>query len=475
LTRGARCAELFAFVAAGYRFDNPIAWTRKESQVSESAKLTGGSALLALVDLAGASIAAGVIARRRPVVGVLERIQADKRAITRLRRLRQQFGGRPVELRLPGRRIVVVTEPSDVGDILAETPTPFHPASWEKRHALDKFQPHGVLISRGPVRDQRRAINEAALDSAAALHHLSADFVEVIREEARVFATKVLERGELDAAEFTTWWWQLVRRIVLGDAARDHDAVTDDLWYLRKSGNWSFLGRSRVRRRERFFDQLYAYADAADPHSLIGALARLPASGAVDPVGQVPHWLFAFDAAGMATVRAAALLAARPEDRSRCETDDLEHPALRPFLRACVLESVRLWPTTPAILRELTTDTTFSGARFSAGSSVLITVPAFHRDPDLLPFANDFAPDIWLDGRAQQYPQLVPFSAGPAECPGRNLVLFVTSTVLANLLAQLHLEPEPNRLDTSRQLPATFNQFGVRLRASALASAVSGA
>jgi cytochrome P450 len=444
--------------------------------VPKSAQLTGGRALLALVDLAGASIAAGVIARRRPVVGVLERTQADKRAITRMRRLRQQFGGRPVELVLPGRRIVVVTEPSDVGEVLAATPTPFHPASWEKRHALTKFQPHGVLISRGPVRAQRRELNEAALDSAAALHHLSSGFAGVIREEAGTFAAKVLERGQLDAAEFTAWWWQLVRRIVLGDAARDDDAVTDDLWYLRKSGNWSFLGRSRARRRERFFDQLYAYADAADPGSLIGALAGLPASGTVDPVGQVPHWLFAFDAAGMATVRAAALLAARPGDRNRCETDDLDRPAVRPFLRACVLESVRLWPTTPAILRELTTDTTFSGSRLGAGSSVLIAVPAFHRDPDLLPFANEFAPDIWLDGRAEQYPQLVPFSAGPAECPGRNLVLFVTSTVLANLLAQLHLESESNvRLDTSRQLPATFNQFGVRLRASGLASTPSDA
>jgi hypothetical protein len=189
--------------------------------VAESAQLTGARALLALVDLAGASVAAGVIARRRPVVGLLERTQADKRAVTRMGRLRKQFGGRPVELMLPGRRIVVVTEPSDVADVLAETPTPFHPASWEKRHALVKFQPHGVLISRGPVRAQRREINEAALDSGAALHHLSSEFTQVIKEEAGAFAAKVRERGELDAAEFTAWWWQLVRRIVLGDAARD--------------------------------------------------------------------------------------------------------------------------------------------------------------------------------------------------------------------------------------------------------------
>jgi hypothetical protein len=262
----------------------------------------------------------------------------------------------------------------------------------------------------------------------------------MIAEEAATLADEALEAGRLDAAEFTRWWWQLVRRIVLGDVARNNNCVTDDLWRLRKSGNWSFLGLSHARLRERFFDRLYTYAEDADPHSLIGTLAQLPAHGSVGAVGQVPHWLFAFDAAGMAALRAVAILATHPEERSRCETGELEQLKLRPFLRACVLESVRLWPTTSAILRELTADTTFGeGARFASGSSVIAT-PAFQRDPDLLPFANDFVPDIWVDGRPEQYPQLVPFSAGPAECPGRNLVLFVTSTVIAHLLSMMRLE-----------------------------------
>ena len=94
-------------------------------------RLTGGSALLTLADLAGASIVAGVIARRRPVVGLLERVQADNRAIRRMQQLRGQFGRGPVELVIPGRRIVVPLAAEDVGRVLAETPTPFHPASWE--------------------------------------------------------------------------------------------------------------------------------------------------------------------------------------------------------------------------------------------------------------------------------------------------------------------------------------------------------
>jgi cytochrome P450 len=85
-----------------------------------------------------------------------------------------------------------------------------------------------------------------------------------------------------------------------------------------------------------------------------------------------------------------------------------------------------------------------------------------------LPFADEFVPDIWLDGRAQQYPQLVPFSAGPAECPGRNLVLFVTSTLLAHLFDKmdLALESAPG-LAAGRPLPLTLNQFGLTFTARA--------
>ena len=65
-----------------------------------------------------------------------------------MQQLRGQFGRGPVELVIPGRRIVVPLAAEDVGRVLAETAaTPFHPASWEKRQALEKFQPHGVLIS----------------------------------------------------------------------------------------------------------------------------------------------------------------------------------------------------------------------------------------------------------------------------------------------------------------------------------------
>jgi cytochrome P450 len=132
-------------------------------------------------------------------------------------------------------------------------------------------------------------------------------------------------------------------------------------------------------------------------------------------------------------------------------------------------ESIRLWPTTPTLLRERLKRP--SGAKrptvhLDAGASVLICVPAFHRDADALPFADVFTPDIWLDGRADTYPQLVPFTAGPAQCPGQNVALFATSTFLAQVLSRLELDLRSSpKLTPDEPLPVTLNHFGLRFGA----------
>jgi hypothetical protein len=389
-------------------------------------------------------------------------MQADSRAVVRMKRLRHEFGRGPVELVIPGRRMVIVLDPEDVGHVLAGAPTPFHPANVEKRKALQWFQPHGVLISEGPIRQQRRALNDVALESGSDLHSMAASFTEKITDEAGRLVADATARGHLDSSQFMKAWWRLVRRLALGERARDDELITDELMRLRKAGNWSFLSLPHYRMRAKFLEHLYSYVEDPEPGTLASAVAEIPASGAVDPVGQMPQWLFAFDAAGMALLRALALLATHPSELARARQDsaDPERPSLRPHLRSCVLESVRLWPTTPTILRDTTEDTDWRGMTVAKGAGLMIVVPAFHRDDELLPFAHDFVPDIWLDGTAQQYPQLVPFSAGPAECPGRNLVLFATSTMLANLLSALKFEQTSTpKLSPDEPLPMTLNQL----------------
>jgi len=54
------------------------------------------------------------------------------------------------------------------------------------------------------------------------------------------------------------------------------------------------------------------------------------------------------------------------------------------------------------------------------------------RDNQRLPFADRFEPALRLNEQAAGKWPLIPFSEGPAVCPGRHLVLLLTNTLLAS-------------------------------------------
>ncbi|WP_328810771.1 MULTISPECIES: cytochrome P450 [unclassified Rhodococcus (in: high G+C Gram-positive bacteria)] len=447
--------------------------TSTDDRPAVAPAVTGPRALAYAARLMGPSITSGVILRRPAAMALAEKVDADAATLAAMRELRLRYGSAPVQLALPGRTIAVVLDPADVRRILVDSPEDFTAANREKIGALGPFQPHGVLISRGRLRDERRAFNEQVLDTPQPLHHLASAFVAVVDEEVDTLLSGPGAGAPrpVSADEFLQLWWRVVRRVVLGASARDDETVTDRLRSLRGNGNWSYFVPQRRRARDRFIDDLYSYVDAAEPNSLAAVVAHSRVGGAVDPVGQMPQWLFAFDAAGMATLRALALLASHPDHERRAVEEasagDVGRPQALPFLRACILESIRLWPTTPAILRDSTVDTEWTGDSSTrivrAGTAFAILASGFHRDADALPFADRFAPDIWLDGTAEQYPQLVPFSAGPVVCPGQNLVLFTASSMLASILARSGVALTNPALAPSRPLPPTLNTYGVEL------------
>jgi cytochrome P450 len=412
--------------------------------------------------------ARGVLLRRPPVVALAERLDADRRAVHLLQRLRARYGPGPIRLRIPGRSVALVLSPEDVQRVLSRSPEPFAVANRDKRGALSHFQPHGVLVSHGQLRADRRQVNEAVLDSHRPVHRLAEAIAAKVLEETRPFLTEAASRS-LGWDEFAVAWWRVVRRVVLGDAARNDHELTDLLARLRAAANWSSLRPQRTRVRARFLQRLGTYLDEPEPGSLAELVASTPSPAGTDPGGQVPQWLFAFDATGMATFRTLALLATHPAQLDRVRSElagkDLSAPQDLAYLRSCVQESVRLWPTTPAILRDTTTETTWDDKVLRAGTALVIYAPYFHRDERRLPYADQFTPELWLDGRAQDTWSLVPFSAGPAECAGRNLALLVASTLLAALLErhEFHLT-SPAPLDPRRPLPGTLNPFALRFQ-----------
>lgn len=420
--------------------------------------------LAAVAEIVLPTLSKGIIVRRPRMVGLAERMDLDRRAVRRMQRLRARYGTGPLMLPIPGRPQALILAPEDVHRVLAETPEPFSPASAEKRAALAHLEPRVSLISEGPERAERRRFNDEVLDSAREVHRLADRFLAVVEQEAAGILRTAREAGELRWDDFIDGWYAMVRRVVLGDTARDDGGLTDMLTRLRAAANWAFLRPPRKELLEAFHRRLAAHLARAEPESLAGLIAALPRTGAAAPTDQVAHWLFAFDPAGMATFRALALVVAHPDQagRARREIGTGDRRNL-PFLRACILESLRLWPTTPAILRETTAPTRWKTGTMPPHTGVVIFAPFFHRDQETLPFADRFEPDIWMQGPRQGGWPLIPFSEGSGVCPAHQLVPMLGGAMLAALLAgQTVALAEPGRLDPRRPMPGTLDNYTLR-------------
>ncbi|MFD2028773.1 cytochrome P450 [Promicromonospora aerolata] len=435
--------------------------------------LTAAENLRVLGRVLAPLVAQGAIVRRPRATAWAERHQTDRTARTVLADLRARYGGAPLVVRIGSRRLVVVTEPEDVRRLLEGSPEPFTPATKEKRAALAHFQPEGVLISSTAERWHRRPFNEAVLQTEQAVHDDGPAVVDAVQHGAAELTQRLDSTGRFDAQSFTDAWWGIVLDVVLGPKARDDRELVAMLDALRRDANWSWLHPRRSGLCDDLESRIASYVLTPDPQGLAAAAHRC---GPATAVGQVPHWLFAFDAAGAATLRALAMAAARPAVRERllAEAEPAgpaggpagdSAPALLPYARACVLESLRLWPTTFAVLRDSTGPTEWGERTLPTDTGFAILSSFFHRDPARLGHADAFVPEAWLDGRNNADWGLIPFSGGPVACPGRNVVLLVASHLLTRLAAR-DLRVARGRYLARDPVPATMDHLGLRFRSA---------
>jgi cytochrome P450 len=421
----------------------------------------------AILEVAIPMVAKGPLIRRPLMVAVAEKLDLDTRAVRRMQRLRRRYAPGPLLLRIPLRRLALVLDPADVHRVLHETPEPFAVSTAEKRGGLPHFEPDSSLISHGRDRADRRRFSEVVLQMERPAHELAPRFLAVLDEEAGALMARASRRGALDWHDFAETWFRMVRRVVLGDGAADDDELRETLDALRRLANLAILAPRREDARRDFHARLESYLRRAEPGSLASLVPDAPVTRRTAPTHQVAQWLFAFDPAAMTTFRALALLATHPAQRREALREIAAQPGegradLR-YLRACVLESLRLWPTTPLILRETTTETRWGAGTLPANTGVVIFAPFFHRDDRRIPYAHRFRPDVFLDESVKGDWPLVPFSGGPGICPGQNLVLLLSSAMLAALLGGLDLRlVDARRLDASRPLPGILDNYSVR-------------
>jgi cytochrome P450 len=404
----------------------------------------------------------GILLRRPSMMKLAARRDLDTKAVRVLQRFRRIYGEGALAVRKPGRLQVIVMSPADVTLVLKGASDTFSPASREKKAALAHFEPRNSLITTGSMRAERRDFHEEVLESRGPVHHLAARFREIVREEVEEFLTIPDPDGSFGWARFTEGWHRSVRRIVLGDGARHDRNLTEMLAALRGRANWVWLPPRR-RLRLRFHARLIDHLARGEAGSLAETvLKRQTATASVS--NQVTQWLFAFDAGGIATWRTLALLASHPDSvrQAREEATSKAAELTWPLLRACFIESVRLYPTTPVVLREAAKDVCLGDVGLPQGSGVIIYAPFFHRDDERRADANAFRPELWVGRDPADALPSMPFSAGPAACPGRHLVSLAAGAWLAALLSNKRFELRSGANLRPGALPGTLDHFGLR-------------
>ncbi|MGK2882868.1 MAG: cytochrome P450 [Mycobacterium sp.] len=409
------------------------------------------------VEVALPNAGQGLFRRQPRRVRIVACTGVEERGRALLARLRGRYGDGPVWIRGARTATLVVFGDDPIRFALSSSPDPFAADPDPKRSGMLLFQPDALTISRGPLWTQRRRFTDSVLGRADGDATLREKFLAIAREEAQELL------GEVDFEAFNLVLHRMARRIILGETAADDDQVSAQLSRLMEKANPP--GRGDPATYQRFVATLTRYVERAEPASLVGLFGDAPVSGGTDPVGQLPHWMFAMaDSVATNVWRCLALLASHPTALQRARDDLVAQAApSTDFVAACLQESMRLWPTTAILSRITTRPVRWAGADVPAGTQVYIVNSFNHRDSTRLPFADRFDPDVWLDGNLANSWAINHFSKGPQACPGAGLATALGTAIVAAIVERTAPALKGVDLDRDQPLPYTLNPFAVRL------------
>jgi len=404
----------------------------------------------------------GTFTRNPRRVAFFTRVHPDPAAVRFVGRLRERYGGGVLGLHLGLTKSVLVLDPDAVQRVLDRSPTVYADPP-PKRNGMSVFQPNAVTISRGEAWRDRRRFNEAVLESERPAHPYAESILEIVRAEV-VLAPR-LERWD----DFDGLFARIMRQVIFGRSARDDAELTDLLRRLLQEANRQ-VRRGTPKEFAPFYARIRHYLNDPEPGSLVARCRQVPATERTKVENQIPHWMFAmWETLGANTVRALAAILAHPRAEARVHEELAGADPATPdgivrlrYLDGCLQEAMRLWPTTPMLVREALAADALGGITVPAGRQVVIWNSFNHRDRAAYPQADTFAPEAWAAGRPS--PLFNHLSSGPQVCAGVNLLLFIGKAVLATMLTHgryVLLEPP---LDPTRPLPYAYNVFEVRVR-----------
>jgi cytochrome P450 len=129
--------------------------------------------------------------------------------------------------------------------------------------------------------------------------------------------------------------------------------------------------------------------------------------------------------------------------RRPVEYDDI---AAFQYLPHVLNEVLRMDMPSDMFMRRPTVDVTLGGVRLRAGTELMFSVPALHRDPAIYPEPHRFDPDRWARKPARSLPRgaFIPFGMGTRQCIGLSFAWTELSLVAAAVLSRWKVAIAPS-------------------------------
>ncbi len=112
------------------------------------------------------------------------------------------------------------------------------------------------------------------------------------------------------------------------------------------------------------------------------------------------------------------------------------------YLDRVLTEAMRLYPPVPSVPREASRDVELGGYEVPAGTTVVASQWAIHRDERFYDDPAAFRPERWADGLDDRLPRFAyfPFGGGPRRCIGEQFALLEAKLAVATLAQRYRLE-----------------------------------
>lgn len=391
---------------------------------------------------------------------VSETLLKDASGVELYRQLKASYGDF-VETNMMGQKIYIVTNNKYQKYILDHSPDLFSVGKL-KDNFFQSFMAKNVGVSKGQEWKMRRIISEKVLDSEmipryAQMYH---DLVgKLVRKKIPVKFDDFVKLGQ-----------ELTMYIVFGDRG-----VVPEMFDIFKEANsLSAVWKPGYKIDPNILNvyRLYMRENIRCPRK--GSLVELGVKLGVseeEMIHHIPHWIFPL--AGLAPTsvsRMLFLLCNHPKklyklrkEMKQVNLDDPMEVYQFPYLRACIMETLRLNNPVVSMFRTLEKPVKMGGKQFNKGDQFLILNNPVLREQEFWPDSDKFVPERWLKSDLEQSPYAVSFGHGPQRCPGKEMAIFLIGSCVTHILRRVD-ELKCQKIKTEK-MPQMINPCRIQFKA----------